>query len=499
MAAHGNLTDQLAHFASTARFEDLPEAVVRETGRLLLDTIGCALGAIHTPSGQVALTYAGVVGGSPAATVLGGERSSALTAAYVNARLANVLDADDTFPTATHFGNAGVFSALALCEMFGRSGRELAASIAIGFEVGARIGSWMGVPIQVRDGKVVGFNDVAGPAAAVTWSAVGAAVAAARLSAGQTHHAFGIAGANAPLPTMHKFIEQTEISMYKYADAGWCAQIGVSAALQAGLGSTGMANILDGPNGFWRLYGSPGHDDAALLDGLGSDWQILNTTYKAWPCCRFIHYPMTAFVSLKAKHGLRAEEIERVVVRASPFALSAIFHDKHPANPLSAEFSHAHSLAVQAFDIPPGPLWMHAETLDDPAIRAFREKVDATLEPSCANMADHIEGGQWRRIPGGVDVHARGQVFSATSEMARGDPWSDASRMSDDDLAAKFRDMVGLHALEGAEARNVRGLADDVMGAIAEIGRIELAQLTRPLSELASSVRAPIPRSWAAA
>lgn len=496
--AEVNLTDTLAVFAATTRFEDLPEPVVHETGRLLLDTIGCALGAIHTPSGQVALDYARTVGGTSAATVLGGDRSSALTAAYVNARLANVLDADDTFPTATHFGNAGVFSALALCEMFERSGRDLAASIAIGFEVAARVGSWMGAPIQVRDGKVVGFNELAGPAAAVTWSAVGAAVTAAGLDAQQTHHAFGIAGANAPLPTMHKFIEQTEISMYKYADAGWCAQIGVSAALQAGLGSTGMANILDGPNGFWRLYGSPNHDDAALKDGLGADWQILNTTYKAWPCCRFIHYPMTAFAALKAEHKLRPEEIDRIVVRASPFALSGIFMDKHPTNALSAEFSHAHSLAAQAFDIPPGPLWTQAETLTDARIRAFREKVDAQLEPSCANMAGYIEGGQWRRIPGGVDVHARGQVFSATTDMARGDPWSDASRMSDAEIAAKFRDMIGLHALEGADARRAGGLADQVMAAIADIGRTPLSALTTPLAELGSALQAPQPRSFAA-
>lgn len=269
MAEQDNLTGRLASFAARTRFEDIPVAVVHETGRLLLDTIGCALGAIHTPSGQVALSYARLVGGTPASTVLGGDLSSAITAAYVNARLANVLDADDTFPTATHFGNAGVFSALALCEMFERDGRELATSIAVGFEVAARIGSWMGAPIQIRDGKVVGFNELAGPAAAVTWSAAGAAVAAARLDAAQTAHAFGIAGANSPLPTMHKFIEQSEISMYKYADAGWCAQIGVSAALQAKLGSTGMANILDGPNGFWKFYGSPSRDDEALLGGLG--------------------------------------------------------------------------------------------------------------------------------------------------------------------------------------------------------------------------------------
>src|ERR1700745_4295964 len=100
------LTQTLADFAVQTRFEDLPQPVVHEAKRLLLDTIGCALGAIDTTSGKIALEYVSMVGGTPHATVVGSDRrSSATAAAYANARLANVLDADDTFPTSTHFGN----------------------------------------------------------------------------------------------------------------------------------------------------------------------------------------------------------------------------------------------------------------------------------------------------------------------------------------------------------------------------------------------------------
>ena len=112
------LTQTLADFTVQTRFDDLPQPVVHEAKRLLLDTIGCALGAIDTPSGQIALDYVNMLGGTPHASVIGSsKRSSATAAAYANARLANVLDADDTFPTSTHFGNATVFSALALAEL----------------------------------------------------------------------------------------------------------------------------------------------------------------------------------------------------------------------------------------------------------------------------------------------------------------------------------------------------------------------------------------------
>jgi 2-methylcitrate dehydratase PrpD len=485
-----DLTHRLAGFATGTRYEDLPAAVVRESKRLLLDTLGCALGAINTASGRIALDYARVVGGTPIATVIGLDTaSSAPTAAYVNARLANVLDADDTFPTSSHFGNSTVFAALALAEHFGRDGRDLIKAIAVGFDVAARIGCWMGWPVQFKDGRVVGFNELAGPAATTTWAAVGSAVSISGIDTAGACNAFGIAGANSPLPTVHKFGELVNVPMHKYADAGWCAQVGVSATLLASLGSTGFPGILDGQNAFWRFYGSPSHDDEALVGGLGCEWQILNTTYKPWPCCRFIHYPLTAFQTLKKRHQLRPEEMQRIVVRACPFALTPIFHERHPANPLSAQFSHAHALAAAAYEIPAGPLWYTPEALVAAHIRALRERVEVQPEVTSSRViAESMQGAQWRGVPGGVDIYARGKVFSATVDMALGDPWTAEARLSNDDLLSKFRVMVGLDPVDGAGATRTREAAKQVVGAIEDIESLGLARLTNPLGLLAGAL-----------
>jgi 2-methylcitrate dehydratase PrpD len=484
-----SLTYRLADFATSARYDDLPAPVVRECKRLLLDTIGCAVGAINTPSARVALNYARIQGGAPAATVLGLDAaSSATTAAYINGRLANILDADDTFPTATHFGNTTVFAALALAEHFGRSGRDLIKAIAVGFDVGARIGSWLGVPMQIKDGKVVGFNEVAGPAATMTWAGVGSAVSISGIDAERACHAFGIAGANSPQPTMRKYGELVEVPMYKYADTGWCTEVGVSATLLASLGSTGFAGILDGEFGFWRFYGSPSHDDEALLAGLGSNWQILNTTYKPWPCCRFIHYPLTAFGRLREEHGLRPDEIERVVVRAAPFAMTALFRDRQPTDPLNAEFSHPHALAAAAYDLPPGPQWYTPEALEADHMRAFRDRVDVELEPTSANLADWIQGGQWRGIPGGVDIHARGEVYRSTVIMAKGDPWSPESLFSNDELLSKFRAMMGLSTVDGSGDARVRDSVEQVVSAVDDMENLDIAGLMQPLGQLARAL-----------
>jgi 2-methylcitrate dehydratase PrpD len=439
----GSLTETLSGFAARTTFDDLPREVVRECGRLLLDTVGCAYGAIGTESGQIALRYAEQLGGSPAATVIGSNhRNSAANAAYANARLANVLDADETFPTSAHFGNATTFGALALGEALDRDGRELITALAVGFDVGARIGSWMGAPFQVRDGRVVGWNELGGPPASVTWAAIGAATSIARLTPRQAEHAFGIGGANCPQPTIRKWAGSDVQPMYKYSDAGWCASVGVNAAMLAGLGSTGFLGILDGEDGFWKLYGSPTHDDEVLLAGLGSDWQILNTTYKPWPCCRWIHHPLTAFTTLLREHELQAGEIERVVVRANPLALTPIFCDQQPADALTAEFSHAHGLAMAAYGVPAGPAWYSDDALFSERTRAFRARVVVEPEPRSENIAEWMGGGQWRGVPGGVDIEARGTRFAATADYALGDPWTEGTAMATEQLVDKFRTMV---------------------------------------------------------
>ncbi len=437
------MTNALADFVVNTTFDDLPAEVVRECTRLVLDTVGCAVGALRTESGQIALDYSDRLGGHPVATVIGRSRkSSAANAAYANARLANVLDADDTFPTSAHFGNATVFGALALAEELDRTGRELITAIAVGFDLGARVGSWMGAPFQIEDGRVVGWNELGGPPASVTWAAIGAAVSISRLTPEQAHHGFGIGGANCPLPTIRNWAAAETQPMYKYADAGWCASVGVTAAILASLGSTGFLGILDGDNGFWKLYGSPTHDDAVLLDGLGSDWQILNTTYKPWPCCRWIHHPLTAFTRLMERHALAAGDIDRVVVRANPFALTPIFCEQQPEDALTAEFSHPHAIAAAALGVPAGPEWYSEEILCSEEIRSFRAKVFVEPEPRSANIAEWMGAGQWRGVPGGVDIEARGDVYAATADYAQGDPWSEETLMSDEALIEKFRTMA---------------------------------------------------------
>lgn len=439
-----SLTQQLAQFAATTRYEDIPAKVVHESRRLLLDTLGCALAGIDTPSGVVARRFAAIGGGYPDATAIGLlDKTTPASAAYLNARLANILDADDTFPTSSHFGSATVFSAFALAEWSQSSARELLKSIAVGFEVGSRIGGWMGWPVRFENGEIVGWSPLAGPAATVTWASVGASTSILALDVEETKHAFGIAGANCPLPSMNKFAEQASVSMFKYTDAGWCSNVGVSAALLAQLGSTGYADILDGPNGFWRFYGSDSHDDDYLTDDLCGRWDILNTSYKPWPSCRYTHHPLTALEELLGNNDISVEDIDSITVRTMPFALTSIFVDQQPSDILTAQFSHAHAIAAFLQGLPPGPAWYSSEAMTSERSKDLRNRITVEAHPTAMRgMATSMQGPQWRQIPAEVEMKVGGKTLSQGADFAKGDPWSHGSRLSDEQLIEKFLTMV---------------------------------------------------------
>ena len=47
--------------------------------------------------------------------------------------------------------------------------------------------------------------------------------------------------------------------------------------------------------------------------------------------------------------------------------------------------------------------------------------------------------GKWKKCPTSIEVVARGKTFDAASDYAKGDPWTEDTRMSDDEVKDKFR------------------------------------------------------------
>ena len=66
------LTERLVEYALALSYEDLPPEVVERTKRLILDTVGCALGAVPWQAPSVARALAADVQSRTPATVMVG-------------------------------------------------------------------------------------------------------------------------------------------------------------------------------------------------------------------------------------------------------------------------------------------------------------------------------------------------------------------------------------------------------------------------------------------
>lgn len=432
-------TRALADFTARARFADLPEPVVHAVKRIVLDTLGCVVAGTHSEPADIVARVMQRQGGHAEASLPGrAGRLPAARAAYVNCYAANVLDACDDLHYKAHIASAVVPSACAVAERQAASGQDLIVAIAAGYDLAARVGmSLKGLVI------VEGVPQFA-PTTGYGWCALGAGAAAAsllRLDAERARHAIAITAVTLPVPSSTQHSETSGRAMTKYAMYGTMAEAGITAALLAEEGFTGLPAILDGDKGLWRALGSMGCDPAAMLERLGDRWFVAETSFKLYPACRFTNAATDLFYDLLAQERLSPDEIERVEVELIGPAIAKHIDDPTVKTFVDGQFCMAYVLAVAALGVPPGPEWHVRATRNRADVRAFMQKVSVGEDPTALPKlaADIAEYGHARRMPATLRVTARGQVFMSRTDWSQGDVYTAATALSDEQLEAKFR------------------------------------------------------------
>ena len=146
-------------------------------------------------------------------------------------------------------------------------------------------------------------------------------------------------------------------------------------------------------------------------------------------------------------HDLEAGEIEKVTIKGS-MLYAPVFYVTQPRTPANMQFSAPHSLANAAFRVIPGPRWQYPESIDEPQMKDFREKVSIETNVHTLEIMEKDLSGvaprQPKRVPTTVEVNARGKVFREYTEFAKGDPasWVEGLEMSDDELKIKYRNQA---------------------------------------------------------
>src|SRR5919107_3858392 len=257
------LADRMAAFALSTRFEDLPEVVVAEARRRLIDAFACAVGALGEPAPSIARRVASTVRGEPGAALMGGGRSSADWAAFANGVHIRYLDCNDTYLSLEPAHPSDNWAAImAVGEHAGADGRAWIAAAAVAYEVQCRLCD--AASIRAR-----GWDHT-------TYGSLSSCLAASKLlglSHSQTVHALGIAGTTG---TALRLTRAGELSMWKGCAFAHAARNGVFAALLAKEGLTGPSPLFEGELGFCQQVSGP-----IALECLGGpeagDWMLPKT------------------------------------------------------------------------------------------------------------------------------------------------------------------------------------------------------------------------------
>jgi len=376
-----NTTSILADFIAGIRFDDIPDGVIKETKRILIDSIGCAIGGLYTRKGRASLSFGKKVSSPSEATIIGAkEKAPAPLAAFVNGELFNALDYDALSAPFGHISPYVLSAPLAVAERKKMKGKDLIVGIAIAHEIAQRVCLGLTIPENLsrkttREGipihlPIHGYGvTIFGGIAGVT-TILG-------LDPDKIEHALGIGGYMCPVPTLMQFAEAVPAPMSKFSPAGWISQAEVTAALLAELGYTGDRNVLDGEFGFWKSFAADGWNPEVVVNKLGKSWFLPDMVgYKRYPCCGAMHGALDIFYTIIDEFSIQPEDIKETNIALNLLAELSLWKNRKIENHIDTQFSAAYVFAVAAHRIEIGHKWQAEETYNDPEILGFMERIN---------------------------------------------------------------------------------------------------------------------------
>jgi 2-methylcitrate dehydratase PrpD len=415
----------LAAFAANLQFDDIPPAVMRRAEDLLLDWFGSALAGHGARPVQAIESFAALMGpGEGASEVLISRRStSPLFAAMVNAASSHYAEQDDVHNGSVFHPAAVVFpAALAVAQAIGASGRDLLTASVAGYEVGIRVGEFLGRSHY----RIFHTTGTAGT--------IAAAAAAGRLlglSPEQMLHAFGSAGTQAA--GLWEFLRDAADS--KQLHTAKAAGDGLMSAYLAEGGFTGAQRILEGKQGMAAGMSSDA-DPARLTDRLGERWTLAETSFKFHSSCRHTHPAADALLQVVSQHELGPDQIASVTAHVHQGAIDVLGPVVDPRTVHQSKFSMGTVLGLIAQFRTAG-LKEFDTAYNDPRIVQFRDKVAMQLD-------EEVNTAYPARWIGKVTVTTTdGRVLEGRVDEPKGDPGNTLSREELEQKALRLADFAG--------------------------------------------------------
>lgn len=284
------LVERLAQFSASVRYDDMPQDDVAAIRRLVLDTVGCAIGAVGCePVRLLGPMLCPPTDAADTATLLGsGERTGLAGAILHNGALVRYLDFMDVYwARDICHPSENIPVALAAAEAGNRGGRDLIEAVALAYEAQVRLADVFSLEgIGLHHVSAAGF--VAPLILGKLW----------RLDATRTAHAVALGGFRHLTSAV---LAQGRLSMAKAVGYALPASECVASTRLAASGFTGPLDVLE----------SMGARDLDLSPGTASARRV---SMKRFPVQYTLQSPVEAALRLREiLHG-RIEGIESITL-----------------------------------------------------------------------------------------------------------------------------------------------------------------------------------------
>lgn len=415
------LAERLAVYTNSLHYEDLPEDVIHEVKRRVIDSLGCALGAYNSEPVRIAIEVASTVESTYNATIFGTKKkTSPELATFTNGTMIRYLDYNDTYLSKEPaHPSDNISTAFAVAEVENSIGKDLITAIVIGYEIQCRL-------CDASSLRNRGWDHV-------TYGAFSSGLVAAKLmnlSLGQIVHTLGLSGvANIAL----RQTRTGELSMWKGCAFANTARNAVFAAILAKHGMTGPAPIFEGEKGFMKLVS--GHFELEDFGGKERPFKILDTYIKFYPAEYHSQSAIEAALELKSEIG-DIDTIESIEVRTFDACYEIIGSGVEKWNPKTretADHSLPYCVAVALIDGEVGLNQFSEERIKDPMLHRLMQKV--TIARDAELNKQYPEA-----MPNLIEIITKdGKRFSKKINYPKGHP---KNPMTDKEVEIKFKTMA---------------------------------------------------------
>ena len=419
------VTRTLAEFAVGLRYEDLPVETIEFAKQCILDSLACGIYGSTMPWSHSVARVVHSLGQAQTASVWGmRQKADPLGVVFVNGTSAQGFELDDCHDQSmSHYGAGVVPPVVAAAEGLGSfNGRDMILATVVGYELGTRIGNTVSPSAFHRGFHPCGLTSTFA-SAATTGKILG-------LDADQFVSALGLAGSQAAGLMASQFG-----AMAKRFHSGKAAQNGIIAAMCAREGLTGVRDVLEAPyGGFCSTY-SEKYDLSWATNGLGSEFEMLKNGFKRYSSLASSHTSVDAMRALREKHGITADDVEKVVIATTKMVHVHCGWPYVPKETITAQMNLPYTAAVTLLE---GNAFIDQyvdEKLRDPKILDLANRIEVVIDPELDAGGPH----EMRAVRATVKLKD-GRVLEE-SVTYRSGHWRNP--IPPEVLKEKFRDLAG--------------------------------------------------------